>query len=397
MEFRRLFEPIRIGKVSVRNRVAMAPLVTGYSDRGYVSEQHLSHYAARARGGTGLIITEHTLASKWAEDNCPLDVLRLYDVSHLPGFSDLADTIHAFGARAFIQLNVGVGVQGSSLRTGVQPVGPSTVGFRAKPELDAKNLSSDLVGETPREMTVEEIEREQDNFAKAAVLARAAGFDGVEIHAAHGFLLHGFLSPRFNRRTDRYGGSLENRMRFLVEILRKTKAAVGNEMAVGVRASAHEPEGTTYEDMKIVVRRLQDEGMDYFHVGNGSFEAMGWLLPDRDGAMTEYAAGFRKLLRVPVLTPAIHDPEAAERAVSEGWTDVVSLGRQLFADPEWARKVESGRTSEILRCSRCNTCYARLFSGLRVRCVLNPECGLEKYNPEYTRWAAMRGQPGKNA
>jgi len=395
MEFQKLFEPIRVGNVAIRNRVAMAPMVMAYADRGYVSEQQLAYYAARARGGVGLIITEHTLVSKWAEDNCNLNVLGLYDVSHMLGFAELTDTIHAFGAKTFVQLNVGLGVQGSSFRTGVQPVGPSTVGYKAKAETIAKNVNFApyLTGETPREMSVEEIEREQDNFVKAATMARAVGFDGLEIHAAHGFLLHGFLSPRFNLRTDRYGGSLENRLRFLVELVRKTRAAVGNEMVLGVRVSAHEPEGTTYEDTKKVAQLLQQEKIDYFHLGDGSFEALDWLLPDKDGTMLELekATGFKKLLCVPVVTPSIYNPEMAERAVSEGLTDMVALGRQLIADPDWVNKVEGGRLSEIRKCRRCNIgCYARLFNGLRVKCVLNPESGLEKYNPEYTRWAVRR-------
>jgi dimethylglycine catabolism A len=393
--FQKLFEPIQIGKVTIRNRIAMAPMVTAYPDRGYVSEQQMAYYAARARGGVGLIITEHVLASKWAEDTCSLNVMGLYDLSHMQGLAELADTIHTFGARAFIQMNPGLGAQGSSFRKGVPPSGPSTVGYKTKPETVAKNVdfAMYMTGETPREMSIEEIEREQDSFAGAAMMARMVGFDGLEIHAAHGFLIHDFVSPRFNKRTDRYGGSLENRMRFLVELVRKTRAAVGSDMVIGVRMSAHEPEGTTYEDMKAVVQILDKEGVDYFHLGDGTFEALNWLLPDKDGTMLEMAkaTGFKKGLKMVVMTPSIHDPEAAEAAVREGLTDMVSLARPLLADPEWANKVESGRVSEIRKCTRCNIgCFARLFKGLRVQCVLNPEVGLEKYNPAYTRWSMIR-------
>ena len=164
-------------------------------------------------------------------------------------------------------------------------------------------------------------------------------------------------------------------------------------MVIGVRASAHEPEGTTYEDMKEVVQLLQKEGVDYFHLGDGTFEALDWLLPDKDGTMLEMekTTGFKKKLHIPVITPSIHDPEMAERAIHEGMTDMVSLGRALLADPEWANKVQSGRLSEIRKCTRCNIgCFARLFKGLRAQCVLNPETGLEKYNPAYTRWSMIR-------
>lgn len=392
----KLFEPIKIGPVAIRNRVAMAPMVTAYADRGHVSEQQMAYYAARARGGVGLIITEHVLASQWAEDTCSINVMGLYAPSHMPGLCELVETIHAFGAKTFIQMNPGLGVQGSSFRRGVQPSGPSTVGYRARPETVADNVDFGqyMTGEIPRAMSVAEIEQEQDSFAKAAMMARVVGFDGIEIHAAHGFLLHGFMSSKFNHRTDNYGGSLENRTRFLVELVRKTRAAVGDDMAVGVRLSAHEPEGIDYFETKRIVHLLAKERVDYIHIGDGSFEALNWLLPDRDGTMLEMekASGFKKGLEVPVMTPSIHDPETAEKAVREGLTDMVSLGRALLADPEWVNKIQNGRASEIRKCTRCNIgCFARLFQGLRVKCVLNPESGLEKYNYDYTRWALLSG------
>lgn len=397
MRFRKLFEPMLIGKVAIRNRIAMAPMVTQYCDRGYVSEQQLAYYAARARGGVGLIITEHVLASRWAEDNCPLNVMGLYEPGHMLGLAELVDTIHAFGAKTFVQLNPGVGLQGSSLRAGLPPVGPSAVSYRIPPEMVPRNclpaFGPYMVGEAGREMSVEEIERAQSDFVSAATMARAVGFDGLEVHAAHGFLLHEFLSPRFNLRTDRYGGTLENRMRFLLELVRQTRAGVGDEMVLGVRASAdeHIPGGTTYEDMQVVVQRLAQEGIDYFHLGDGCFESLKYTIPDEAGSMLEEAAGFKKLVRLPIITPSIHDPETAERALSTGMTDMVSLGRQLIVDPDWANKVKSGRLADIRKCDRCNRgCFARVFQGLRVKCVLNPESGLEKYNPQYTRWAARQ-------
>jgi 2,4-dienoyl-CoA reductase-like NADH-dependent reductase (Old Yellow Enzyme family) len=449
MAFEKLFKPIRIGKVNIRNRVAMAPMATLSSDRGYVTEQQLAHYAARARGGAGLIIIECTFVSKWGVDNSYYNNLVLYDMSHMRGMTELAEAIHAFRAKAFIQLTPGFGVQGSSRRTGVQPVAASAVNFRIPPAMVPKKMWENslppasvapigaaerekitqtvaglpldfpseklpellppqlaahmgpmarevldhLVGEVPREMTIEEIEREQENFVKAAEMARTVGFDGIEIHAPHGYLLHDFLSPRFNRRTDRYGGGLENRMRFLLELVRKTKAAVENDIVLGVRASAdeHMPGGTTYEDMKIVVQRLEQEGIDYFHVSDGSYEALKYFLPEEDGTMLEEAAGFKKLLSIPVITPSIHDPEKAEKAITQGMTDMVALGRQLLADPDWANKVKEGRVADIRKCDRCyRGCIMRLTEGLPVRCYLNPESGLERYNPDYTPWAVKR-------
>ena len=397
VRFQKLFEPIRIGRINIRNRVAMAPMLTQYADRGYVSEQQLAYYAARARGGVGLIITEVVFPSRWAEDTSNFNQLGLYDMTHMLGLAELVDTIHAFGAKTFIQFSIGMGAQGSSLRTAVQPVGPSAVNYEVPIEMVPRNLlevvGPYLVGEVPREMSIEEIEREQENFVKGAIMARMVGFDGLEIHAGHGWLLHEFLSPRFNLRTDVYGGTLENRMRFLLELVRKAKTAVGSDMVVGVRASAdeHTPGGITYDDMKVVVQRLEQEGIDYFHSSDGCLSALKYIFPDEDGTMLEEAAGFRKLVRLPIITPSIHDPEMAERAVSEGMTDMVALGRQLIADPDWANKVKEGRLADIRKCKRCNRgCMARMVQGLRIRCVRNPESGLEKYNPQYTRWAVKR-------
>jgi len=397
MKFPRLFEPIRLGKLTIRNRIAMAPMVTQYCDRGYVSEQQLAYYAARARGGVGLIITEHVLASRWAEDNCPLNVAGLFEPGHLAGFAELVDTIHAFGAKTFVQLSPGVGGQGSSSRAGLPPVAPSAVPYRIPTEMVPRNCLESfgpyMLGETPREMSIAEIEREQANFVKAALMARTVGFDGLEIHAAHGFLLHQFLSPRFNRRTDRYGGTLENRMRFVLELARHTRAAVGGEMVLGLRASAaeHISGGTTHEDMLVVAQQLEQAGIDYFHVGDGCFESLNYTIPDEPCTMVEAAASFKRALRIPVVTPSIHDPQTAENALREGIADMISLGRQLIVDPDWANKVRHGRLADIRRCNRCNRgCFARIFQGLRVKCVLNPESGLERYNPAYTRWAARR-------
>lgn len=403
MQFSKLFEPIRIGNVKIRNRVAMAPMVTQYCDRGYVSEQQIAYYGARARGGVGLIVTEHVLASRWAEDNCPLNVMGLYDPHHMLGLADLVETIHAFGAKTFVQLNPGVGTQGSSMRTGVQPVGPSAMRYEATPEMMPRNCQDAFApyrtGEMAREMTIEEIEAAQFSFVKSAMMAQVAGFDGLEIHSAHGFLLSEFLSPHFNRRTDRYGGSLENRMRFLTELVRSVRAAVGDKMALGVRLSAdeHTPRGSTYPETCQIVQRLEEEHVDYIHVGDGVFESLKYTVPDEPETMVAEAAGLKKRTNIPILMPTVHDPVVAEQALREGQADMISLGRQLIADPEWANKVRDGRIDAITKCDRCNRgCFARIFQGLRVKCLRNPESGLERYNPQYTQWHA-RGRAIQHA
>ena len=152
-------------------------------------------------------------------------------------------------------------------------------------------------------------------------------------------------------------------------------------------------DGTTYQDTREILHHLSKEDIDYFHLGDGTFEALNWLLPDRDGTMLELekSTTFKSGLGIPVVTPSIHDPKTAEAAINSGLTDMVSLARPLLADPEWPNKVKSGRIREIRKCTRCNTgCFGRVFQGLQVRCEVNPETGLERYNPDYTRWALLR-------
>ena len=253
-----------------------------------------------------------------------------------------------------------------------------------------------LGGGTPREMTTEEIQKEIGEFASSARLAVMTGADGLELHLTHGYLAWQFLSPRSNKRTDQYGGSLENRMRFMVEIITKTRESVAKHaprMPIGVRVSAdeHTPGGVTYEEMKKVVKTLVGLGIDYIHMSSGTYEAFKYLFPDHDGTMLEEAQGFKKLLGIPIITPSVYDPRLAEKAVSEGKTDMVSLGRQLIADPEWPNKVQEGRVKDLVRCPRDNFCLVRFLCGLPVRCTRNPNVGREKYDPANWRPRGITG------
>lgn len=398
----KLFEPIKIGLVEIKNRVAMAPMNCLYSGPGgYISEQQLAYYAARARGGIGLVITECTMATALGAKFDFVNNLKLWNNTHIAGMTELAETIHYFGAKVFVQLSIGFGNTGHTTLAGEQPYAPSPIPY----EIPLENLSKGfrknaaliqhiIKGEVPREMTVEEIHSEEQAFAKSARMAVTCGFDGIEIHAPHGYLEHQFLSPKFNKRTDEYGGSLENRMRFLLEVCKKTKDAVGNSIALGVRASAceHRPGGITYEDQKVLVKRLEELGIDYFHLSDGSYEALKWFFPDKDDAMLEEAKGFREIVKIPIITPSVHDPQLAERAIHDGMTDMISLGRQCLADPEWTNKAQAGKFKEINKCIRCNECIVRICLAQGVRCATNPNTGREKYMPEYWRPTRPKGQ-----
>jgi len=406
-EYKSLFQPIDIGPVEIKNRIAMAPMNTLYADRACISEQQLAYYGARARGGVGLIITEAVVTSEWAYKQLYYNNLCLYDTEHVLGMNELVETIHAFGAKIFVQLCVGFGVQGSSHRFGVQPVAPSEARIEIVPEMLPKQirkwadnidpellqkLAPHVLGELCRAMTLQEISDAVEALAKAAELADIAGFDGIEIHACHGYLMHDFLSPRFNKRNDEYGGTPENRRRFLMEVLRAARENTRSSMAVGIRASAqeHMPDGIVLEDTIELVQELEEAGADYFHLSDGSYEALRYFLPDTDGQMIDEAEQIKKATKMTVVTPSIHSPRKAAKAVSDGATDMVSEGRPLIADPQWAKKVKEGRVRDIVKCTRCyKGCIMNLLLGLSTRCTVNPESGNEKYNPDYWRISAI--------
>lgn len=397
-DFKNLLSPIEIKGVEIKNRIALAPMNTLFSmdNRGYVNEQILAYYAARAKGGCGLIITECVLGTRLASHYPFSSNLHLYNQSFMAGLAELAETVHAFGSRVFIQMSIGFGRQGHAL-DGAHPPAPSAIPMELSPFHMPKSFPKVIAkfpqalqaaqGHIPYEMSVDEIRREQDEFANSCRFAVIAQFDGIELHAPHGYLEHQFLSPRSNKRTDLYGGSLQNRMRFLVEVYMKVREAVGPDFIVGMRMSAdeHMPDGFTHEEALEVARVMESLGIDYFHLSDGSYEALSYFFPDEDGAMLAEAANFKQRLSIPVICPSIHDPQAADKAVASGKCDIVSLGRQMFADPEWGNKVAEGREDEIVRCLRCNECLMRASVGAPVRCVRNPNLGREKYMPEYWR------------
>jgi len=397
-DFKNLLSPIEIKGVEIPNRIALAPMNTLMSldNRGYVNEQILAYYAARAKGGCGLIITECVLGTRMAARFPYTTNLHCFNTSHMPGLFEVAETIHAFGSVAFVQMSIGFGRQGHS-HIGEHPPAPSRIPMLIRPELMPRGFGKSLevhpqlieraVGEMPYEMTIEEIRSEQDEFANSCRFAVGAQFDGIELHAPHGYLEHQFLSPLSNKRTDLYGGSLENRMRFILETYLKVRESVGPDYILGIRMSAdeHLPGGIPHEEMLEVAKAVTAMGADYFHLSDGSYEALKYFFPDDDGAMLEESANFKKTLDVPVICPSVHDPNLAEEAIAKGQCDIVSLGRQMFTDPEWGNKVAEGKVDDIVRCLRCNECLMRTAAGMPVRCVRNPNTGREKYMPEYWR------------
>ncbi|MDO8491795.1 MAG: FAD-dependent oxidoreductase [Dehalococcoidia bacterium] len=341
----KLFEPVRIGTMEIRNRIVLPPMGTCYADEdGYVTERMKSYYASRAEGGCGLVILEYTCVDSPEGENLSY-TLRIDDDRFIPGLTELAQAIKKHGARAALQLHH-VGREGKSQVTRMQPVSASPL--RAPGH------------ETPRELSVPEIKRIVTRFADGAERARRAGFDGVEVHSASGYLLNNFLSAASNKRTDEYGGSLENRARILVEILHAIRQKVGNSYPVWCRINGlewGETDGITIEEAARIAALAERAGADAIHVRD--FAAASHMLltiSPPPGNLIPQAAAVKSAVKVPVIASGRIDPELAEKTLREGKADLIAMGRWQIADPEIAGKAAQGRLDEIRPCIACMRC-----------------------------------------
>jgi len=406
MEFTELFKPIKIGTLEIKNRIGGACTTTGGADiDGYITEQAICTYAARAAGGAGFVTIECTFASDFGAKTSSFGNPRISNRSYYPGLGELAETIHAYGSKAFIQISPGFGRQGSGKLSGEVPPAPSPIPCEVCHDFDLRIMpygwesraaqQKGRTAKTPRELTIDEIKWMENQFPDAVAGARICGFDAVEIHSPHGYLIHQFLSPRSNHRTDEYGGSLENRMRFLRNILINTRKRVGPDYPIGIRLSGDEQmeNGLHPEEVAIIAKEMENEGIDWLHVSSGSYEAREYFFPQHPDTMIQHAQDFKNVVKVPVLVPSIHDPYLAEKVLKEGKADVITLGRQLIADPDWPKKVQEGRIEDIVMCVKCNVCLGRFNRGLPIRCPLNPNIGRERYIPRYQRPPVPAKQP----
>jgi 2,4-dienoyl-CoA reductase-like NADH-dependent reductase (Old Yellow Enzyme family) len=404
MEYPHLFTPIKIGPVEIKNRIVMAPMLTRMANSdGSVSEQELCYYAARAKGGVGLIITGVYMTSRRAWDQQTIRAGALFDRGiHLAGACELAETIHSFGSKVFIQLSPGLGRQQGYSKTPLYSASPDipldsmwtakTRPESIKPFIAVGPKFKSVFGKVPVAMTVTEIEDEIKNYIQSVDLAVVAGFDGLEVHAPHGYLLHQFLSPRTNKRNDQYGGTLENRCRFLQEIVTGVRREFGPDLPISVRLSSaeHVEGGFTPEDMREYARICEAAGANVIHLSDGCHEAFNYYSPDQENThiLEEQGWKLKAAVKIPVISMSIHDADLAEKAIAEGKTDMISAGRAFMADPAWPDKVREGRLKEIVRCQRENACTTVSQRGSPLRCILNPDLGRERYMSEY--WPQKR-------
>jgi len=370
-QFRNLFTPGRIGTIQLKNRIVMPPMGTIYAkEGGYVSQRTIDHYEARARGGAGLIILEVTAPSLQCMSS-PLQ-LTLGDDNRIPGFRELVEAVHKHGAKVAVQLHHG----GWESRNGEQvQVAPSAVAVPTR--------VIGVNGRLPHELTIEEIQEIVQWFAKAAGRAKEAGFDGVEIHGAHQYLVASFLSSATNRREDIYGGSVENKARFLIEIIEACKQRAGNDFPVWPRLNSKEfgvENGTTLEETKQVVKMVTEAGADAIHAsayGAGSYASKAPIVDTR-GFLVPLAAELKEVTSVPIIVTGRMDPEIGEQVLTEGKADFISMGRRLLADPELPNKVYEDKIKDIIRpCINCMDCIERMDAS-GMACTVNPVTGRER-------------------
>jgi 2,4-dienoyl-CoA reductase-like NADH-dependent reductase (Old Yellow Enzyme family)/thioredoxin reductase len=378
MRFKYLFKTGRIGTLETKNRIIMSPMNTLLcEENGKVNEKLISWYVRRAKGGAGLINVEITQIATAIDPLKILPcVLRADDDRFIPGLKTLADAVHRMDAKIGIQLTPGGGAQSKggpwNPRAGEEPEPVSPSGIAAF------NSSS-----RPRALTIEEIEKILDSCGEAARRVQRAGFDLIQIHAHGGYLIAQFLSPYFNKRTDRYGGNLDNRDRFLIEIIAAIRKAIGSDFPLTVKYSIDEfiKGGRDVEDSKRLAKKLEERGVDGIDISAGVFGARipaspPYFLPR--GVLVPLAQALKDVVNIPVSAIGrLNDPRMGEKVLKEGKADFIALGRALIADPDWPQKAASGKIQKIRPCLACNECRQQLFWSSPVRCAVNAVAGRE--------------------
>jgi 2,4-dienoyl-CoA reductase (NADPH2) len=390
-----LLSPGRIGALELPNRILMTPMGTNQErGDGRLGEPILDYYEARARGGVGLVVAG-VAAITWPEGACNPNQAALSDDRFLPDWEELARRCHRHGAKAAAQLQHASKVAQEDVKAGRPLWVPSL------PETGAGDLFAELTREelakatsayrAPGAKVAYHVMSEGDvallvqRFADAAGRAKAAGLDGVELHAGHGYVLSAFLSPASNRRSDGYGGSLENRARFLVETIRAVRARVGTGFAVWCRIDAKEfriPGGISEEDGRRTAELAEAAGADAVHVSayadpTSAIAFTEAPLVHQPAGYLPFAEAIKKRVRIPVIAVGRLEPDVADQAIRDGRCDFVAMGRKLLADPELPRRLAEGRPDAARPCVYAYRCVGNVFLREASRCVVNPELGRE--------------------
>lgn len=363
------FTPLKINQMELKNRLVVSAMVTNYcNEDGTATEKFIAYHEHKAKGGWGLIITEDYAVTKTAGGFKKLP--GLWEDQQIDSHKELTRRVHEAGGKIVAQI-YHAGRETSSAITGEQPIGPSA-------------LKDPTMPETPRELTVEEIHDLVEKFGDCAKRAKEAGFDGVEVHGAHGYLIGAFASPFSNKRSDEYGGTIRNRARFAMEIIENIKEKCGKDYPVLYRMSSVEyvPGGLEIEESKVLARFVQEAGADCIHCSQGVYASTHVIIPPSvvpRAAYVENAAEIKKVVDIPVIAVGrINDIEIAESVLEAGKADLVTMARASLADPDMPKKVLEGKADEVIRCIGClQGCSGENGKGNCVRCLVNPLTGME--------------------
>ncbi len=374
--YQKLFQTGKIGNLTLKNRFVMPAMGTGFAAaNGEASDGIIRYYEERARGGCGLIITEITRIDDETGVGMSnqLSATKSYQIQRL---SYLADAVHQYDAKIFAQLHHPGRQTPSRLLNGHPIVAPSAI-------------PCGVVKEMPKEMTVEEIKAMVKRFIKGAYIVKTAGFDGVEIHAAHGYLISQFLSPYTNKRTDEYGGSFENRVRFLTEIIQGIRYTLGPKFPICVRMNGTDflEGGLELQDQVELAKYLEKLGVDALNVSSGMYES-GWSIIEPSAMPEAWKKDLAKTIKANVSIPVIavnnlKHPEIAEKLLEDDVCDFIGIGRCHLTDPEFVNKAQRGDTEAIRKCIGCLYCFKVANQGKQIACTINPRLGREfRYNED---------------
>ncbi|QPJ84940.1 FAD-dependent oxidoreductase [Sarcina sp. JB2] len=375
-KYQNIFNPLTVKNMTIKNRIVMTPMGTNYGEQnGEMSFLHMDYYEQRAKGGVGLIIVENASIDSPQGSNGTTQ-LRIDHDNYIPRLFKLCETVHSHGACIAVQINH-AGASALSSRINMQPV-------------SASNLPSKKGGEIPRPLQKEEITAIVKKYGEAAKRAQVAGFDAVEIHAGHSYLISQFLSPTTNNRTDEFGGSKENRARFAKMVMDEVRSQVGPMFPIMIRISADElvEGGNTLEDTLELLEYFAEEA-DIIDVSAGLTGSIQYQIDAnylKDGWRSFMAKAVKEKFNKPVITTGnIRNPKIAEKILEDGDADLIGMGRGLIAEPEWVNKVESGREDELRKCISCNIGCAGHRIGINrpIRCTINPAINIgEGYKKE---------------
>lgn len=365
----KLFSPINIGPITIKNRFMMAPMENGLAaPGGFINDTIIKFFEERAENEVGIILTGSVAVSP--EGRGLPTQLSAYDDRFIPGLKRLTDVLHEKGAKVGAQI-YHAGRQASEAITGIQPVAPSAIPCA-------------VVGNDPRAMTKEEIMEMKEKFIQGARRCVEAGFDMIEVHFAHGYLLHSFLSPHSNKRTDEFGGSLENRMRFPLEVLEGIEKVCHGKAAVTIRISADEflDDGLKFDEVKTICQKAVDAGAQAISLTAGSYDAIEYTIQPmfiEQGFLIPFSQKLKEIVDVPIIVAGrLNSAEMIERIVEADDADMIAIGRGLISDEEMIVKLKNKAYDDIRYCVACNQgCADNVFQGKGITCLVNARAGFE--------------------